>query len=234
MKAGPGGRLPSATEVTPLGTLPSKRNRVTLVELVHDRERRLAVAKEHASSTAAAAERDRLLHLAAAGLRVPKPYGLRGSVLYLEQIKGPLLVEAVEQQAPAPRRWCGPLARWLWQLHSLEGGPLKGDVNLRNFILGPGGIWGLDFEELPPGRPEVDLGRICAFILTTRPAFVPGRSQMCRLLLEAYGALAPVGDPWTHCLLELEAMARRRPGERELILRHLEALHHPDRDPGPS
>ncbi len=209
-----------------VGALPSKRNRVALVSLESDGRRILAVSKEHPGPREAAAERDRLSALLAEGIPVPAPYGCIGPVLYLEYIEGDLLVDIVEQGGSQPEGWCRSLASWFRRIHGAEGPGgrrLKGDVNLRNFILDPGGgIWGLDFEESLHGDPAVDIGRTMAFILSTRPHFAPGRREICSLILDEYGPEGLSGDPWEECRRELAAMAMRRPAERVMIGRYLQ------------
>ncbi len=222
------GRIDSRLDgesVVLVGALPSKKNRVALVSVESDGRRILAVSKEHPNPEAAVAESGRLAALLAEGIPVPTSYGCLGPVLYLEYIEGDLLVDIVEQGGSQPEGWCRSLARWFRRIHGAEGPGgrrLKGDVNLRNFILDPGGgIWGLDFEETLHGDPAVDIGRTLAFILSTRPHFAPGRREMCSLILAGYGAPGLAGDPWEECRRELAAMAKRRPAERAVIERFL-------------
>ncbi len=218
------GRIDSRLDgesVVLIGVLPSKKNRVALVSVESGDRRILAVSKEHPNPEAAVAESGRLAALLAEGIPVPAPYGCLGPMLYLEYIEGDLLVDIVEQGGSQPEGWCRSLARWFRRIHEAEGPGgrrLKGDVNLRNFILDPrGSIWGLDFEETLHGDPAVDIGRTLAFILSTRPHFAPGRREICSLILAEYGTEGLAGDPWEACWRELRAMAKRRPAERAVI-----------------
>lgn len=216
---------PGSASIEFVEALPSKKGRVAVVSIETPERRLLAVSKDHISDTEAIAEENRLTALIRDGVRVPRPCGRIATTLYLEYIDGEVLVDVIERGWPRPEAWCGELGRWFRRLHETRfpcGCRLKGDVNLRNFILDPRGeMWGLDFEESPVGDPAVDIGRIMAFILSTRPHFAPGRREMCLLLLDAYGPATRAGDPWVECRKELRAMADRRPAERDVIERYL-------------
>jgi len=61
---------------------------------------------------------------------------------------------------------------------------IRGDVNCRNFLLADDGIlYGVDFETLPEGKRETDVGVLCAYILTYDPARSPLKKQMAEELI---------------------------------------------------
>ncbi|MDZ7837613.1 MAG: hypothetical protein U5N58_06485 [Actinomycetota bacterium] len=61
---------------------------------------------------------------------------------------------------------------------------ILGDVNFRNFLLGPDGVYRVDLEDCRQGRVEEDLGRFIAFFLTYQPAYTEWKQSQCRMIKE--------------------------------------------------
>jgi tRNA A-37 threonylcarbamoyl transferase component Bud32 len=82
------------------------------------------------------------------------------------------------------------LAYWFVKFHTFfkseEGFRLRGDANLKNFILSRGQIWGVDFEESRIGKPSEDLATLCASLLSTDPMFTDEKFQFCQIFLDTY------------------------------------------------
>jgi len=88
------------------------------------------------------------------------------------------------------------LAEWFADFHKFfkkeENFQIRGDSNLRNFIYNDR-IWGVDFEESRIGKPVEDIASLCSSILTTDPMFTNEKFRLCKLFIESYLKLAPVG-----------------------------------------
>jgi len=82
------------------------------------------------------------------------------------------------------------LADWFVNFHTFfkseDGFRLRGDANLKNFILSKGHIWGVDFEESRIGKPSEDLSTLCASLLSTNPMFTDDKFELCQILLNSY------------------------------------------------
>jgi tRNA A-37 threonylcarbamoyl transferase component Bud32 len=82
------------------------------------------------------------------------------------------------------------LADWFVNFHTFfkseDGFRLRGDANLRNFILSKGHIWGVDFEESRIGRPSEDLATFCVSLLSTDSMFTEEKFQFCQIFLDSY------------------------------------------------
>jgi tRNA A-37 threonylcarbamoyl transferase component Bud32 len=82
------------------------------------------------------------------------------------------------------------LADWFVNFHSFfkseDGFRLRGDANLKNFVLSRGRIWGVDFEESRIGRPSEDLATLCVSLLSTNPMFTDEKFQLCQIFLDSY------------------------------------------------
>jgi tRNA A-37 threonylcarbamoyl transferase component Bud32 len=85
------------------------------------------------------------------------------------------------------------LADWFVNFHTFfkseDGFRLRGDANLKNFILSRGHIWGVDFEESRIGKPSEDLATLCVSLLSTNPIFTDEKFQFCQIFLDAYRKL---------------------------------------------
>ena len=86
------------------------------------------------------------------------------------------------------------LADWLMNFHSFFSSEnqfhIRGDANLKNFILSRSHIWGVDFEESRIGKPSEDLATLCVSLLTTDPMFTDDKFNLCQIFLETYRKLA--------------------------------------------
>ena len=92
-------------------------------------------------------------------------------------------------------------------------GARRGDVNCRNFILTPaGGLYGVDFESLPAGDKETDLGRLTAYILTYEPPYTIFKKRLSAALTDAFTDMfgADRGLSLREQAAELDAMRLRR------------------------
>jgi len=82
------------------------------------------------------------------------------------------------------------LADWFVHFHTFfkteDSFRLRGDANLKNFILSRGRIWGVDFEESRIGKPSEDLATLCVSLLSTDPMFTDDKFQLCQIFLDAY------------------------------------------------
>jgi tRNA A-37 threonylcarbamoyl transferase component Bud32 len=82
------------------------------------------------------------------------------------------------------------LADWFVNFHTFfkseDGFRLRGDANLKNFILSRGRIWGVDFEESRMGRPNEDLATLCVSLLSTDPMFTDEKFHLCQIFLDSY------------------------------------------------
>ena len=82
------------------------------------------------------------------------------------------------------------LADWFVNFHTFfkseDGFRLRGDANLRNFILSRGRIWGVDFEESRMGKPSEDLATLCVSLLSTDPMFIDEKFELCQIFLDSY------------------------------------------------
>jgi len=85
------------------------------------------------------------------------------------------------------------LADWFVNFHNFFKSEtefrLRGDANLKNFILIRGSVWGVDFEESRIGKPSEDLATLCASLLSTNPMFTDDKFQLCQIFLDAYQKL---------------------------------------------
>ncbi|MBE3120992.1 MAG: hypothetical protein IMZ43_05255 [Thermoplasmata archaeon] len=82
------------------------------------------------------------------------------------------------------------LADWFVNFHTFfkseDGFRLRGDANLKNFILSRGRIWGVDFEESRIGKPSEDLATLCVSVLSTDPMFIDEKFELCQIFLDTY------------------------------------------------
>lgn len=223
--------------------LPSRKSRAYLVELCHAAEdgpgapargsnHSQAVVKIYPDPGRAAREADVLARLAAAGVRVPRPFSPGTAALVRGYISGPTLSALLSASPRADDHLlASALARWLFGCHAAlrrdDGAThLVGDMNLRNFICpNPSEVWGIDFGDTRPGDPLADLGEACMFILTHEPSFTSERWSFARRLVHDYGNLAGRDlsrdvVPHVVAALTLAAARRGRPAlaERALTL----------------
>jgi len=118
------------------------------------------------------------------------------------------------------------LADWFVNFHTFfkseDGFRLRGDADLRNFILSRGCIWGVDFEESRIGRPGEDLATLCVSLLSTNPMFTDEKFQFCQIFLDSYRksvkwCIEQLNADISYALLE---RIQWRPKEEEILRKY--------------
>lgn len=134
----------------------------------------------------------------ASGVLAPTPIALEEDAIVMSYVEGSVLSTVLDScwlraghAAPAPEadplRIAESLGRWLHGFHSaFDFDMRRGDVNMRNFVLGGAGIFGLDFEEASEGDVIDDLGQACATVLSMDPAFTEEKSAFVGRLAGQY------------------------------------------------
>lgn len=121
------------------------------------------------------------------GIRVPKILAKSGNTICLEYIGGPTLLAAFES-SEAKGEPCNELIEqfvdFLGSFYDSLPGSIYGDVNFRNFIVGSGGVYGIDFENVHIGSKETDIGKAVAFLQTYNPAFTDYKKHMAEILIK--------------------------------------------------
>ncbi len=208
----------------------SKRNQVCLVRAhkVDGTECELVVkrAGEQTADLSREAGLQALLHQR--GLAVPQLLLAKPRYLVMQYIAGETLVdylEGAEQRLPlsphilqgAVRPLAQQLAAWLRRFYRITAdsfghATIMGDVNLRNFLLCDGRVYGVDFEDARPGDIAEDAGRILAFALTYDPAFTPWKRAVVEELSLAFREMLQLpAEPLQRAMeAELKAIRRRR------------------------
>jgi len=173
----------------------SRRNRVWLED---GRVHKLILPRGDCPdiNQAARYEAEILKYLRGKNAAVPRVYSADGNLLVIEYIKGVTLTEEIEK---IERTETGDnnlsadalaknITRWFADFYAaFPGGRTRGDVNCRNFILTPDSrVFGVDFEELPHGSKETDLGRLTAFILTYDPPYTAYKINLAQKLTECF------------------------------------------------
>jgi len=183
-------RFKSLENIKILKSFPSHQNNVYKVEVSIKGEKTLAVIKVYNESLGVLpklTESKNLLKLRKKGITVPRILKKTEDALFLNFIPGTLVNDLVEKLDLG--EWIEKLAEWMARLHQIkksESSFLKSDLNLRNFILSNGEIYGLDFEETQYGDPREDLGDICYFLLTNYPPITFEKNIMISRFLKAY------------------------------------------------
>jgi len=218
-------------EFTLLRRLKSRKNRTLLVE---NEEGRFVLKLYRAPHRHRSATEHRVLAEAhRGGIAVPRPIAYSEKrALLMEYIPGENLCDLLNR-CPRPE-YADALAQWLGTFHLRFRRPggltlLRGDTNLRNFIVRPGGaLYGVDFEEAAPGEPARDLGRLCASILDTDPMFTSAKATLCHRLIERYRRITGLKDAepelTAQIALALREAAQRRPQQRRYLLQQAKQL----------
>ena len=150
------------------------------------------------------------------GIPVPKLVEYSDGILLLEYIPGNTVLQIIDKmmndKTSLPddednielKRIFDLLAQWFADLHFKTWQPkpeskneqnhlpgcslLKGDCVLKNFIYDPSTlmIYGVDFEESHFGSPVLELGAICAAILTIKPMFSNMNFKLCEYFIDSY------------------------------------------------
>ncbi len=132
-------------------------------------------------------------------IAVPKVIGSTSDVLVLEYIDAPNLCDLITLK---PDFLFGKLlASWLANYHtafqrSKDQVLVKGDARIRNFLVQPNHLVGVDFEECHIGSYLEDLAVTCASILDTVPLFTKNKLQLCQRVIRDYATIRhlPNGD----------------------------------------
>lgn len=209
----------------------SRRNEVFLSEIQCNGKTTMVIVKECRSTEEAQTESEILRFLRDRKISVPEVYDVRDKYLLLEYLQGFLLTDLVDSKCNHPN-WVTELAKWFANLHlsTLDNQGkvlLKGDSNLRNFILTSKGFFGLDFEEKIYAYPEKDLGECCAYILANNPMFSNEKLLIVRKFINDYKLynntcnLTLVED---ESLTFLESIAIRRAEHRQEIRKGINAI----------
>lgn len=120
-------------------------------------------------------------------LPVPSLWAAQDDVILMEFLNGSPLVDAINETFDS--KLIEQLADWYHTFHH-KTRHIKGDPQLRNFILTKGEIYGFDFEEYRRGHWMEDIGGISASLLDTRPVFDERKVKLAWLLLEEYLTLS--------------------------------------------
>jgi hypothetical protein len=151
------------------------------------------------------------------GKRVPRILAQSNSALCLEYIPGLTMLECMETAERNGESFSGlidELLDFLKGFYNMMPGVIYGDVNLRNFIAAESGVYGVDLEETQPGRPETDIGRAAAFMLTYKPVTNYKREAAGYLISSAAKKLSlDISDTEKQKEKELSYMLIRRGGK---------------------
>ena len=133
------------------------------------------------------------------GLLVPRPIGLRDFGILMEFVEGDNAsvvfdslwdedsVDAILRRAD----FVHAVSAWLADFHRAFAFSLcRGDSILKNFIVGPRGLTGIDFEEAVEGDPLNDLGQTCSYVLSTDPMFTDAKFRCAKDIFAGYESLA--------------------------------------------
>ena len=150
-------------------------------------------------ASAALKEGEALRLLRAEGVAVPRLTSVEGALLTMEYVAGITLTDEIEraergQSSFSPGTLAGLIADWFVRFYAaLPDGVRRGDVNCRNFILTEEGrLFSVDFESLPQGRKEEDLGRLAAYILTYDPPYTEYKLKLVDELTNRFAELFDV------------------------------------------
>lgn len=167
------------------------------------------------------------------GIAVPRPLAFtEGRALLMEYIPGENLCDLLNRRCRP--EYVDKLARWLASFHRCFRRPdgstlLRGDANLRNFILHPDGtLHGVDLEEAAPGDPWKEIGQICASILDTAPMFTPEKAALCCRLIARYRRITGLQNPESGLTAQIASAlletAQRRPRQRRYLYQKAKLL----------
>lgn len=154
------------------------------------------------------------------GYRVPRVLYRADDELYLEYIGGRTLLDVLEigeKEGKPFKNEIRLLIDFLKGFYTRLPGVRYGDVNLRNFILHEGLIYGVDLEEVTEGSAQTDIGRAAAFIITYAPCFTQYKFETMSVLINYAAEKLEIQpkDIIDEMLRELAEMEKRR-GQRVL------------------
>jgi hypothetical protein len=183
-----------------IGRFASKRNQLYLLNF-KDPEgyEKFMVYKLHSHRFRLAKETEMLFQLRESQVWVPSLAKVVGNGILMEYVSGPTILEYLEWQEKTHFQSKEPqtepamqaiiqLVDWLkvfYQTTSVNTGKrvILGNINLRNFIIRDN-LYGVDFEDWREGRPEEDIGRICAFALTYSPSYTPWKKVLVNKMFD--------------------------------------------------
>lgn len=128
-------------------------------------------------------------------LHIPSPLekDTENNVLVMSYITGENICDTINDPHSTPEdkiKVVQLLADWFVNFHTFfkseDRFRLRGDANLKNFIINKGIVWGVDFEESRIGKPGEDLATLCASLLSSDPMFTDEKFQFCQSFLDAY------------------------------------------------
>lgn len=178
----------------------SKRNQLYLLNFTDpDGYEKFMVYKLHSHRVRLVKETEMLFQLRESQVWVPALTKVIGTGMLMEYVSGPTILEYLEWQEKAHFQYSEPhtdpamqaiiqLADWLKDFyHTTEMNMGKkvilGNMNFRNFIIRDK-LYGVDFEDWREGRPEEDVGRICAFSLTYDPSYTSWKKVFVKKMME--------------------------------------------------
>lgn len=135
--------------------------------------------------------------------------------LALEYIKGPLLIEKLEETEKTGEPfypYLDMLIDFLDRFYKVFPGCLYGDINLRNFIIAQNGLRGIDLELAGRGEIADDIGRTAAYLLTYEPSGTRYKKDIAQYFIHAGADRFGIseGDIMASITMELDDMRKRR------------------------
>ncbi len=132
------------------------------------------------------------------GVPVPLPVTMVEDAIVMEPIEGESAAVVFDELfshssgadlSEAQRELADNLAKWMSSFHiAFDFKLARGDAVLKNFIITPSGITGLDFEEASSADTLNDLGQLCASVLMTDPVFTAAKVSFARHFTSCYWA----------------------------------------------
>jgi len=149
-------------------------------------------------------------------------------LLILQYIQGENLCDLINSPTVSiheKQRLIKLLSQWFVSFHTYfrdeQGYVIRGDPHLRNFLF-TDKIWGLDFEESGYGKPEDDIGQLCASILTTDPMFTNDKFHLSQLLIREYERKEKRNlEDINRCIgVALEKISIQRDSQKDILKRY--------------
>lgn len=165
----------------------SRRNEVYKIEALCSDNRKIIFVYKCFLNGALEREYENLNKLS--GIRVPKVIARSKNALCLEYLNGRTLLEALEllESRDMPFDVCiHSLVDFMECFYKTLPGYIYEDINFRNFISKPDGVYGIDLEEAGPGKKERDVGRMAAFMLTYEPAHTVYKKIAAQMLIKEF------------------------------------------------
>lgn len=214
-----------------IGRFASKRNQLCLVNFIDPNGyEKFLVYKLHSHRFRLAKETEMLFQLRESQVWVPNLAKVVGNGILMEYVSGPTILEYLEWQEKIHFQYREPhtepamqaiiqLADWLNDFYhttktNMGKRVILGNINFRNFIIRDN-LYGVDFEDWREGRPEEDVGRICAFALTYTSPYTPWKKVLVKNMMELLiNRLELDRSEVVDCLFEELARINKRRGLR--------------------